>query len=449
MQTSICTRLCSAHLALFLVFCAVPAAAQSGDTQRLEDAIKRHWAEALKEVAGRHGLPVEGDHLGGPADQKAVAYKEIIEVVQSRLVPALIDPKSSDYQRLVEEQVRDGDRRFIDELKKAGVTGSTAKSVNSRSTNPAAGNLTERSGFAELIALALDGSNVVSANDSAVSLNLSALALISLADPEVYSELYRYQQHALARRIGGTFVFGAKIPEKDITGLTNLPDFDKLLDVFVWDVKVRVWGNRDARDPRWYPLTLGRGGLNNQLAATIGPRSPAEDFLIVQPMLLQVMDPAQIKRQISRSPQLSVKATGTHLTAETGKNKYGGAVLFDTGLGRADLTLNLLYSVTDDVRLGADKVFQVKQWAFNSAITGKLAADALVNGSAIEWSTGVVANVFANKNQLPLPTENTWKIFTTFDIPLSAAARIPFSVVYTNDANALAKTKYRERPARH
>ena len=354
----------------------------------------------------------------------------------------MIDPKSPDYQRLVEEKVRDEDRVFIEKLKTAGVTGSTAKSVNSRSSNPAAGSLTERSGFAEMIALALDGSNVVSANDSAVSLNLSALALISLADPAVYSELHRYQQHAFARRIGGTFVFGAKVPEKDITGLSNLPDFDKLLDVFVWDVKVRVLGNRDARDQRWYPLTIGRGGLNVQFAATVASLLTAEDFLIVRPMLEQVIDPAQIKRQVARSPQLSVKATGTHLTKEAGKNKYGGEVLFDAGLGPADLTLNLLYTVTDDVRLGADKLFQVKQWAFNSAITGRLAADALVNGSAIEWSTGVVANVFANKNQLPLPTKNTWKVFTTFDIPLSAAARIPFSVVYTNDANALVKTKY-------
>ena len=38
--------------------------------------------------------------------------------------------------------------------------------------------------------------------------------------------------------------------------------------------------------------------------------------------------------------------------------------------------------------------------------------------------------------------KNTWKLFTTFDIPLSAAARIPFSVIYANDANALTKTKY-------
>jgi hypothetical protein len=445
MTTAIRARLRGAVLTVLLLSCGAPAAGQPTDTQRIDEAIKKRWAEVLKEVAARHGLPVENNHLGGSKEKKPAAYKEIVDTLQAD--PALLaliypDPKNPEYQRLVGEKVRDEDRNFIEQLKKTGASGSTAKSVNSRSTNPAAGQLTERSGFAELIALALDGSNVVSANDSAISLNLSALALFSLADPEVYSELYRYQQHSLMRRIGGTFVFGAKIPEKDITGLSNLPDFDKLLDVFVWDVKVRVWGNRDLRDERWYPLTLGRGGFNSQFATTISSSLPVEDFMILQPILLQVIDPAQIKRQAARSPQLSVKATGTHLTEETGKNKYGGAVLFDTGLGNADLTANVLYSVADDLRLGASNPFQVKQWSFNGAVTGKLAADALVSGSAIEWSSGVVANVFANKSSLPVPAKNTWKIFTTFDIPLSAAARIPFSVVYTNDANALTKTKH-------
>jgi hypothetical protein len=189
-------------------------------------------------------------------------------------------------------------------------------------------------------------------------------------------------------------------------------------------------------------LTLGRGGLNNQFATTIGSSLPAEDFQILQPLLVQVIDPAQIKRQALRSPQLSVKATGTHLTKEAGKNKYGGAVLFDTGFGKADLTANLLYSVTDDLRLGASSPFQLKQWSFSSAVTGKLAENALRSGSAVEWTSGFVSNVFADKSSLPVPVKNTWRLFTTFEIPLSAAARIPFSVIYTNDANALTKTKY-------
>jgi hypothetical protein len=55
---------------------------------------------------------------------------------------------------------------------------------------------------------------------------------------------------------------------------------------------------------------------------------------------------------------------------------------------------------------------------------------------------GVAFNHFANKDRLPVPAEDTWKVFTTFDIPVSKTARIPVSVVYTNDPNALTKSKY-------
>jgi hypothetical protein len=78
----------------------------------------------------------------------------------------------------------------------------------------------------------------------------------------------------------------------------------------------------------------------------------------------------------------------------------------------------------------------------NTSVTAKLAQDALVTGSAIEWSSGVVANLFADKTSMPVPVKNTWKLFTSFDVPLNSAARIPFSIVYSNDPNALQKTKF-------
>lgn len=423
----------------------VLSAASPAAGQPSEALIRTQWIAALQSVAARHQLTVDGTRLSGPQERKVAAYEEAIDVVQRDpvlLAAIYADPNAADYHRLVAETVRDEDRKFIQQLKAAGAAETSAKSVNSRSTNPAAGQLTERSGFTELLAIALDARNALSSNDSAVSLNLNALALISLADPEVYSELYRYQQHSLVRRIGGTFVFGAKIPEKEITGLSNLPDFDKLLDVFVWDVKVRLWGNRDPRDQRWYPLTLGRGGFNGRLAAVIGGLVGVEDFPLVQQFLKAVIDPTPIKRRIARSPQLSFKATGTHLTKEVGKNKYGGALLFDAGLGKADITANLLYSLTEDVRLGAENLFEVKLWTVNTSVTARLAQDALVTGSAIEWSSGVVANLFADKTTMPVPVKNTWKLFTSFDVPLSSAARIPFSVVYSNDPNALLKKNF-------
>jgi hypothetical protein len=429
---------------LLLCALALPAAGQT-DTETLDEALRKRWSAILDEVAPAHGLRAEGGHLAGDAAAKGAAYQEALRRLQQD--PALLqlvygDPAHADYQRLVAERVREQDRDFIKQLQETNQAGPPAASVNSRSSNPAAGNLTEKSGFAQFLALALDGSTLVSADDSAVSLNLSALALFSLADPDVYSELYRYQQHSLLRRIGGTVVFGAKVPEKEITGLSSLPDFDKLLDVFVWDVKIRLLGNRDPRDRRWYPLTLGRGGLSSQMATTVGSLLPAEDFPLVQPALTRLVDPADIKRRVSRSPQLTAKVTGTHLTKETGKNKYGGGLLFDAGLGGADLTANILYSVTDDVRLGAANVFQVKQWSFSASLTGRLAQDALVEGKAVDWSSGVVVNRFADKARIPVPAQDTWKAFTTFDIPVSKTARVPVSVVYTNDPNALQKSKY-------
>jgi hypothetical protein len=436
------TRAFAASTALVLVLCAAsPAAAQLNDNA----LIRKQWIAALQSVAPRHQLTVDGTRLSGPQERKAAAYEEAVDIVEKDpvlLATIYADPNAPEYHLLVAEKVREEDRKFIQQLKAAGAAETSAKSVNSRSSNPAAGLLTERSGFAELLAFALDAKNALSSNESAVSLNLNALALISLADPEVYSELYRYQQHSLLRRIGGTFVLGAKIPEKEITGLSNLPEFDKLLDVFVWDVKVRLWGNRDPRDQRWYPLTIGRGGFNNQLAAAVLGLVGVQDEALVKPFLEAIIDPTAIKRRIARSPQLSFKATGTHLTKEVGKNKYSAALLFDAGLGKADVTANLLYSLTDDVSLGAENLFQVKLWTVNTSVTAKLAQDALVTGSAIEWSSGVVANLFAEKTAMPLPVKNTWKLFTSFDVPLNSAARIPFSVVYSNDPNALQKTKF-------
>ena len=131
-----------------------------------------------------------------------------------------------------------------------------AVSANAASTNPATAGLVERSGSTSLAALAADLSSLVSADKTAITLNLSALALVTLKDPELYSALANYQRHDLARRISGTIVTGARVPEKEITGISNLPDFDKIVDALSWDVKdassaTRIREVRDGRRSRW------------------------------------------------------------------------------------------------------------------------------------------------------------------------------------------------------
>ncbi len=427
-------------LPVLLVALLVPRQAVA-QTAELDAKIRERWTAIFSEVTKARGLTVADNQLSGTAEENVAAYREMVQRINRD--PALIALAFPDVS-LVGEKVREEDRKYVDAMIQQHAETAVAKSVDSRSTNPSAASLTERSGFTELVALAMNGRNIISADDTAVSLNLSALALISLADPKVYSELYRYQQHSLLRRIGGTFVFGAKVPQKEITGLSGLPDFDELLDVFVWDVKVRVLGDRDPRSEKWYPLTLGRGGLAVQLNPVVLGLVPTGDLAIVRDLLTEALgaNVASIKQAIARSPQLTAKFSGTHLTEEEGKNKYSFGVLFDVGMGPTNVTANVLYAITDDVRLGPAEIFEVKQWTVSGSMTTHLAADAIVRGRTVDWSVGALANLFRDTAQLPIPVDNTWRIFTTVDVPVGDAARIPVSVIYTNDPNALEKSKY-------
>jgi hypothetical protein len=417
-----------------------PASAQS--TAQLDAKIHERWATILAEVATSQGKTLTGQQLTGTEAERRAIYEEAIRRISDDAeLTKLATPDLS----LVTEKVQEDARKFVTQMKDAGAESVQANSVDSASPNPAAGRLTERSGFTDFLALALRGQNFLSADANAVSLNINALALYSLADPAVYSEPYRYQQHGALRRIGGTVVFGAKIPEKEITGISGLPDADKLLDVFTWDVKVRVLGDRDPRSKHWYGLTLGRGGLLTQMSAVVTADVPLSDLAVVTALLNDALgrNLKVIVNHIARSPQLSIKTSGTHLTKEPGKNKYTGEVLFDVGLGRStDVTANLLYSVTDDVRFGEANLFQVKQVNVNASITAHLARDAITKGRTMEWNSGTTATIFTNKSALPIPVKNTWKLYSGFDIPIGDAAKIPISVVYTNDSNALEKTQY-------
>jgi hypothetical protein len=333
----------------------------------------------------------------------------------------------------------------VEQLVKATAKrGVPAKSVNATSTNAAAGNVAEKSGFAEMLALALNGQTFFNANATAVSLNLNALALFSLADPNVYSELHRYRQHDALRRLGGTVVFGAKIPEKEITGISGLPDANTVFDALTWDVKYRFLGDKDVRAGKWYKYTLGRNAVVNQMIVLQADVPPSDLGAFNQALsALQGEELSSLMTRVQRSPQLTFKAAGTHLTQEPGKNKYSFVLLFDQGFAQdSDLTVNALYTVTKAVHLGADKAFDVQQFTLTASVAVKLLPDVIVSNRSVEWSSGAAVNLFTNKAALPMPVKDTWKLFSTFEVPISAAARIPLSVVFTNDNNELQKTKY-------
>jgi len=125
----------------------------------------------------------------------------------------------------------------------AGDASRLARSVEAAATNPAAVGLVERSGLVDKLALTLQGQKLFSADETAVTLNLNALAL--LGRPE------QGPARPGLSRLGGSVTFGAKLPQKEIVGFSGLPDADKLLDVLSWDVKLRLWGDRDPRAREW------------------------------------------------------------------------------------------------------------------------------------------------------------------------------------------------------
>jgi len=422
-----------------LVCLARPAAAQAPTpesfTAQIDSVLHARWKIVLADTTRARGADLASMKL---EDKRALYLEALRRLARDPEVLKVSVPDLT----LIDQVTTPEERAKVDEkVKDAEVS---AKSVNAPSTNAAAGNLAEKSGFAEMFALALNGQNFFNANATAVSLNLNALALFALAEPTVYSELYRYRQHDALRRLGGTVVFGSKIPEKDITGISGLPDANTLFDAFTWDAKYRLVGDRDPRASKWYPYTLGLNAVVNQMIV-LQNDIPVGDVVVFNQALatLQGQRLTALMTRVQRSPQLSFKAAGTHLTQEPGKNKYSFGLLFDQGFAQdSDLTVNALYAVTTDVHLGADKAFQVKQFTVNASLSARLLRDVIVSNRSVEWSNGATVNVFTNKSALPMPVTDTWKLFSTFEVPISAAARIPLSVVFTNDKNELQKTKY-------
>ena len=430
-------------VALAVLASATPANAQRASRSEIDAAVDARlaelWTRFLAEAARDAGLPVSDRRLTGARDAKVAVYTKVLDRLRDDAeLLALFTPAY--VQALIDEQVESR----------------VPISVNATSTNPMTSGLPERSGSTSLLALAADLASVASADKTAISLNVNPLALVTLKDSDLYSSIADYQRHSLARRFSGTVVFGAEIPESEITGFSGFPDFDRLLDTFGWDVKVRVWGDKDPRSARWSPTTVRAGGLLTQKAAVLlslvgatpragePPQQALEDAAIVQSLLAKQVGEglAAIKSRIGKAPQLSVKAAGTHLTQEAGRNKYAFAALFDIGLGPSDLTLNAQYALTDDIRLGVDQLFQTKIWTVSGGVTLHLVPNAIVAGRTLDWSVGGSLAMFTDTASLPVPVENTWKIFTSVEVPVKGGGRIPVSVIYTNDPNALTKEKF-------
>jgi hypothetical protein len=441
--------------ALVLAFIVVTPAAAQRSAALDSTVIAQRWNAVFQAVLAERGLQlqdatgkpvapgVRADRISGDAEAVRAAYEDAL----ARLVldPAIQKVVFTPDGTLVDQQATASDRAWVARLAASDAGVKEAKTVNASSTNPAAPRVAERSGFSDLIALALDSQKIISSNDTAVSVNLNALALIGLSsDRESGPALYR--RHDTLRRLGGTFTFGEKVPEGEITGLTGLPSAADLFDTISWDVRVRVYGDRDPRARRWDDVMQGSLGGLNQVSSDVLGLVPIGDAVIVKTILNDRLGlaVANVKKQLNRSAQITIKGAGQHLTEVSGKDKYSIAVLADKGFSdNSDITLNTLVSVVDDVTLVPSTTVSLKTWTLTLALNHLTAKNALVQGRAIELSANVNVEVpFDDDPALPEPRENKWHVVGSVILPLADAAKIPVSITWTSDPARLVKEKY-------
>jgi len=432
----------AATMAAVLVTGAL-AAAQTPQADR-DEAVRQAWREHLAAVAAERGLGGAGGRLAGDAAAVTGAYREVIaRTFGDPRVVAQLMPNPQEIAQLTQQVVTRETAERIEALRASGVDADMAKSINAASTNPIVAMLTERSGFSDFIGFALDSVDSLASDSSGVSVNLSGLLLAAMRDTEVYSAPEAYRRHDLLRRFGGTVSFGAKVPEKQITGFSGFPDFGQAFDVFVWDLKARVIGDRDPRSQRWWNELVGREGNLVQVVAVITALAGADAPIVAKILLeerLQV-SAGQIRKRIASSLQVTVKTAGQHLTKEAGRDKYTFAMLLDKGVGPATITGNVLYTVVKKVDPLASTPYSFRDWKVAGAVTTTIAPNAIVAGRAIEISGEGRIVIPTDASSVPVDRSKIWSIGATIAVPWGASAKIPVSIVYTNDKDSLARQK--------
>ena len=332
-------------------------------------------------------------------------------------------------------------RRLVDAVPDSA----TAQSTNAPLTNPASNELLERSGATQLIALAADFRKIFSADESAVSLNLNAIALVGGGKEKDRTAQWYYAHHEGLRRLTGTVTFGGKVPEKEITGLSGLPGADELFDAISWDVKLRLIGDRDPLASKWRPLMLGAVGQElNLLVRVQGLPVAPEDVGPLRDAALEVFgeDWEAAKDRVARSLQVSVKGSGVHLTNEEGKNKYSLVALLDKGFGGLDLTANLSYNVANVTEPEDTDPFKSKDFQVSAGLSGSFLKDRIVSGRSAELSASLQGKFFVDGEDVPVDRKDMFHVNATLSIPFQLKAKIPVSITWTNDPNSLKKEKY-------
>lgn len=444
-------RRSSLRIAAFALVTAVAVSSQAA-AQNLPTLPDEVFDRAL--AAARADVAPALVAAGTDASKRAEAYRQLfvrllVHIGDTELDRVNAATTKAGYDMLL--QADSADRALRPEALRRFVSNqpdsSSAQSLNAPLSNPGTNQVLERSGSTDLVALATDLKQLFSADTSAVTLHLSAFALVGATNAGGNrSAQYVYGRRERWRRLSGSVTFGAKLPEKELTGITGLPNADKAFDAIAWDTKLRILGDRDPRASHWYPLLLGRVGTIAEIEARLAASDaidPADVPLlrgILEPILGQELERANA--QIANSLQVSVKFSGQHLTQEANRNKYIGAVMLDKGFGGVDLTANLTYTAADAPAMDATDPFKTKDWQYSLGVTGSILKNTIVTNRAVELSLAINGIVPIDDEAVPVDRKRIFKVNSTLSLPFQQKGKIPVSITFSNDPNNLTKERY-------
>lgn len=404
----------------------------------LSDAIKKNCAPTVMRVSRK--TAEQARSLGGTATDRAGQFLSELsgpdELLRTgRLSPACVDA-------LDEEPVAvAGDQTLKIETQRN--SSRLAQSFDVPASNPASLSLVQHGGAIHAATLALRNDNFVSADDSAVTLRLSAAMLFC-------------DRHASREcpwdRLNGSVTFGTKIPEKEIVGFSGFPDAERLMDVVVWDASLRLVGDRRPDSWHWRRarnlMALEGAQLTSSASALLrsdlAPAQTAAELGEVQSVFEAVALERyrRLQQRIGSSLLVTASFAGQHLTQEAGKNKYTATLMVDKGLGAVGFTLNGSYSSVQDVSVAGEPAVTLKTWRVAAAFTGDFMKGVLVESRGTEWSLSGRAELPNDGSDVTVHRERVYEAALALHFPVSESARVPFVVTFTNDPNSLSKQRF-------
>jgi len=371
-----------------------------------------------------------------------------------------------DFQTLIDSHIKQiVQQQVVGLAEKAARDTPRAAALSQQTSAPSASGtvatLVNAAGFTELISAAFDR-NVGSNSSDAMTVNLNPFALAAIGKPSVYYDQLEYQktEYEWLRRVGGTVSFGGKGDSFDRDG-DGKPDpaldSQKFDDIIGWELRARVYGSRDRRDPDNFKLftTAAQREFLGQLVARKdelvstailrGAISPARNFCLsdaewqnlkAQPWFADELDRAakaatalnkgyaDAADEIDNRMLWTVAMTGLQRGKQFGPDKLGASVRgtwraatfnFDwmsvEGLGKA--------KTSNEFKAGAQYATQILKGGFLS--------------DGIDASASGAYEVFDNVPDAK--HDNNVKFQGKLEIPIMTGVTIPLSVTWANHSD--------------